>query len=629
MTATENAVACIWAEALQIAGSIAPSANLGQWGADAPAMILAAHRINEAFGTRLHPVALADLPVLQEFCEFLNSVVILEEMTVQPFDAGSPAGATEQVRLERRVPHRPDGGVIDSNGTEDCATDDALVCILRRLRQAQVVLRLKGHDLLYTTPKDELSPQLLRLLGRHRLELIAFLRRVRELTSVNQSKPLMNPALDGAPLLPVQRTLASKYPGSSDPGSQHVGFCLRLSGDPDLRALRESVATLIQRHHVLHSRLAVDSNSELSLKRDSRLSAVPESVEVSGFRNPKNSINEVFSELLTVKFDLQSGPLLRTHVVKASRQDWVLIVTAHAIVADEWSLRLMLSEIQGHYAFLVHGWSSRIPEPPLQFADYVAWYEQRMSETPAQARVTGWPAALSSRSFKSTGGEPRRGTLSERSTAILRALSCRQRVTMQCMMLTAVAVAMRAVSGRDDSLVLVMETGRAIKEFRKVIGQLTGAWPLAVDLSGSPEFRCVLQSVREQYRSAQLHSPPRIHSMLAAPGSLVVDPSHLLVAVSHLRASWIDDIHEHSAPFRKEVADIRSGNLSSRLGLDLMAHILVIDSPRAISWAVRPESGSSDGNTIEKINNTLLHVLESLAADASVQLKCFATGTHS
>ena len=56
----------------------------------------------------------------------------------------------------------------------------------------------------------------------------------------------------------------------------------------------------------------------------------------------------------------------------ASAAEAVLLLVAHAAVADRWSLALLLGEVQAAYAALLSG-GALPPEPALQLADVAAW----------------------------------------------------------------------------------------------------------------------------------------------------------------------------------------------------------------------------------------------------------------
>ena len=48
-------------------------------------------------------------------------------------------------------------------------------------------------------------------------------------------------------------------------------------------------------------------------------------------------------------FSLDRGPLLRTTLVRVAEQDHVLLLTLHHIVADAWSMRILVEEVLGAY----------------------------------------------------------------------------------------------------------------------------------------------------------------------------------------------------------------------------------------------------------------------------------------
>lgn len=56
----------------------------------------------------------------------------------------------------------------------------------------------------------------------------------------------------------------------------------------------------------------------------------------------------------------------------ADAAEAVLLLVAHAAVADRWSLALLLGEVQAAYAALLSG-GALPPEPALQLADVAAW----------------------------------------------------------------------------------------------------------------------------------------------------------------------------------------------------------------------------------------------------------------
>lgn len=66
----------------------------------------------------------------------------------------------------------------------------------------------------------------------------------------------------------------------------------------------------------------------------------------------------------------------------AAPDDHILLLTLHHIVADGWSLGVLLRELGVIYSAFSSEQPSPLPELPIQYADYAIW-QQRALETPA------------------------------------------------------------------------------------------------------------------------------------------------------------------------------------------------------------------------------------------------------
>ena len=53
-------------------------------------------------------------------------------------------------------------------------------------------------------------------------------------------------------------------------------------------------------------------------------------------------------------FDLTKGPLVRTHLLRLGDQDHVLLVCAHHVISDGWSIELLSNELTALYQAFHH-----------------------------------------------------------------------------------------------------------------------------------------------------------------------------------------------------------------------------------------------------------------------------------
>ena len=78
-------------------------------------------------------------------------------------------------------------------------------------------------------------------------------------------------------------------------------------------------------------------------------------------------------------FDLETGPLVRGHLVQLGEEDHALFVSMHHIVSDGWSLGVFLQELGELYEALASGESDPLPALDLQYADYASWQREWLS----------------------------------------------------------------------------------------------------------------------------------------------------------------------------------------------------------------------------------------------------------
>ncbi|WP_439800612.1 condensation domain-containing protein [Pseudomonas simiae] len=76
------------------------------------------------------------------------------------------------------------------------------------------------------------------------------------------------------------------------------------------------------------------------------------------------------------QFDLEKGPLLWVTLVRLDDEDHQLLVTLHHIIADGWSLNILMDEFSRLYAAAVQGQTLELPPLALQYADYGTWQRQ-------------------------------------------------------------------------------------------------------------------------------------------------------------------------------------------------------------------------------------------------------------
>src|SRR5262249_32448103 len=85
---------------------------------------------------------------------------------------------------------------------------------------------------------------------------------------------------------------------------------------------------------------------------------------------------KVVQEKAGESFDLRRGSLMVVKLLQLGESDHVLLPIMHHIVADGWSLEIMMREFAGLYEAHCAGQTSPLPEWEIQYEDFAAWQRE-------------------------------------------------------------------------------------------------------------------------------------------------------------------------------------------------------------------------------------------------------------
>jgi NRPS condensation-like uncharacterized protein len=217
-------------------------------------------------------------------------------------------------------------------------------------------------------------------------------------------------------------------------------------------------------------------------------------------------------------FNLATGPLLRTKLLRLTDSDYLLLITMHHIISDHWSMRIFRSELQALYDAFSQGRSSPLPDPLIQFADFAYWERRLLEEGLLNAQVDYWKKRLSRsmREIKFTrdGGSKKR--LSFRTSrqsieleqdlfAAVKTLARKENGTPFIILLTVLTLMLYHYAGQPEIRIGILVANRARKETEGVIGHFTNTLVLCTHVDPDMTLRTLLREVRKIFLSAYAH----------------------------------------------------------------------------------------------------------------------------
>ncbi len=189
-------------------------------------------------------------------------------------------------------------------------------------------------------------------------------------------------------------------------------------------------------------------------------------------------------------FDLAKGLAIRFLLVQLPQRNWRLVVVAHHIVIDGWSLPVFVSELIGLYR--AGGDPTALPAPPRPYRDYIGWLAGRDPEVSRQrwrthlAGLDGPTMLAPALGGEAAPGLPRRteSELDEQATAELLDAARSRGVTVSTLFQMAWATILSAFTDRSDVVFGVTVSGRPdeLSGVESMVGLFINTVPLRIRL---------------------------------------------------------------------------------------------------------------------------------------------------
>ena len=293
----------------------------------------------------------------------------------------------------------------------------------------------------------------------------------------------------------------------------------RIEGPLVIEALRQSLATIIERHEALRTTFHVEGAGPVQCVQAPTTFDLTV-VDLSG--QPDDRKNQEIDAFVAAEarrpFDLSRDLLIRAAVLRCAPADHVLVIAQHHIASDRWSVGNLHRELASAYRAAVTGTAPDLPSLPIQYADYAAWQHDRVRSEDVERQLSYWrrqlsgappflelPAAHHSTSATlMTAGYVVR-VLPPRLADAIEQLARANRATPFMALLAAWNVLIHRLTGVTDVVVGCPTAGRSEPQTERLIGFFANTLVLRSDISGCPTFVDYLQRVRGAALAAYDH----------------------------------------------------------------------------------------------------------------------------
>ncbi|HTQ80082.1 MAG TPA: amino acid adenylation domain-containing protein, partial [Thermoanaerobaculia bacterium] len=350
-------------------------------------------------------------------------------------------------------------------------------------------------------------------------------------------------------------------------------------------------------------------------------------VDLSGLAETQAERARLIREEAGRPFDLARGPLWRTTLLRFSPARHALLVTLHHIISDGWSVGLLVREMAEIYSAALEGRPARLPELPIQFADYAVWQREWLTGEGLEQQITHWRAHLAGappvldlptdrprpavQTFAGASLEvPFPGELAQQIEAFARDAG----VTLFVALLTAFQALLHRYSHQEDIVVGIPVAGRDQVLTEGLIGFFVNNLAIRTQLSGDLRFQDLLARVREATLLAYAHQDLPFGRLIAEL-QLERDLSH--APLFQILFNLQNATHVPISVLDLELAARLIENDTAKFDLTAM---VVQTAGHGLSLSLEHSSDLFDGVTIERLARHFQALLASGTANPSAAL---------
>jgi amino acid adenylation domain-containing protein len=293
-----------------------------------------------------------------------------------------------------------------------------------------------------------------------------------------------------------------------DSTAYHMAFAYRLRGRLDVATLRARCAAIVARHEILRTVFPVAGGVT-----EHRVQAAAVEL-VAG-----DGSDAWLAALVRHRYDLAAGPLLRIGLARVADDDHVLCVAMHHIIADGWSLDVLVRELAE---------PPRAP-PGAQYADWAIWQRGWLAGDVLERQLAYWKQQLANAPAElalPVRGAPRAGSPCDRIVVMLdadvvarlHALARAAKTTWFVVCAAALRFVLARTCGQDELCLGTAIANRGPRAAEDLVGLFVNTVVLRGHVDGRERFTDLLAREHAAVVAAHANADAPFESVVAALG---------------------------------------------------------------------------------------------------------------
>ena len=288
---------------------------------------------------------------------------------------------------------------------------------------------------------------------------------------------------------------------------------VRIKNYIDINGVQRAFQHIVDRHQALRTTFKSNNGEPVQVVKEHGLyKFVYEDLSLS---DPEYILNRLVDEAHQF-FDIEIDPLLRVFIFKEKNESYLIMVYAHHLIVDLWSLAIITNEL---YQLLANKQDTQqLPLLKSTYLDFVDWQLTLMKGENAQYLWDYWKEQLKGElpilnlpldclrpAVQTHNGSVKSVLLNENLSEKIRKFGGETGTTIFTILLAVFKILLFRYSGQEDIIVGTPTTGRSKNEFFNVVGYFVNPLPIRSSLIDGQQFLDYLGQIKEVVLTALNH----------------------------------------------------------------------------------------------------------------------------
>lgn len=306
------------------------------------------------------------------------------------------------------------------------------------------------------------------------------------------------------PLSWAQQQLWLVHQMEPDAGLYTVPLVLRLRGALDVTALQAAISEIVARHEALRTSFPNGQHQPVQKVHPVRPVLLP----------VIDATDEAeFEALIAAEssrgFDLENGPLVRASLFRFSTDDHILAIMLHHMIADGWSLSILMRELVIFYDDFSEGRTPSLPLPAGQYGAFSRWQKKHLTDDVIRPQIDWWREQLAQlpprhalatdrpvTDVRSFASDTVTIVLNEDLTGRLRTFANGEGASLFMVLLAGFSALLYRLTGVEDQPVITSSANRSQHWQEDIFGMFVSMLVLRTRPAGLQSFRSLVQEVK-------------------------------------------------------------------------------------------------------------------------------------